>query len=246
LFSEKNALSLTKFSKVSAMIRFLKTAAPLAMLAVAACATPFKANVSRFQQMPAAQGQTFAIRAENPRLDDSLEFQTYANQVAQRLTSFGYTRATDAASANLVVSLDYGVDKGRERVRSTPGSGFGRWGYSGFGSPYGWGGYGGFGYPHYGFGRRAFLYGFYDPFLFDDYNDVESYTVYSSQLDLKIARKGTNERVFEGTAKAMSTDDDLTTLVPNLIEAMFTGFPGNSGETVKITVAPPSKRSAQR
>ena len=40
----------------------------------------------------------------------------------------------------------------------------------------------------------------------------------------------------------MSMDDDLTTLVPNLIEAMFTGFPGNSGETVKITVAPPGKR----
>jgi hypothetical protein len=25
-------------------------------------------------------------------------------------------------------------------------------------------------------------------------------------------------------------------LVPNLVEAMFTGFPGNSGETVRITV----------
>jgi len=29
--------------------------------------------------------------------------------------------------------------------------------------------------------------------------------------------------------------------VPNLIEAMFTGFPGHSGETVKITVPPPPK-----
>ena len=27
-------------------------------------------------------------------------------------------------------------------------------------------------------------------------------------------------------------------LVPNLVEAMFTGFPGNSGETLHITVAP--------
>jgi hypothetical protein len=31
--------------------------------------------------------------------------------------------------------------------------------------------------------------------------------------------------------------------VPNLIEAMFTGFPGNSGETVKITVPPQGKRA---
>ena len=30
--------------------------------------------------------------------------------------------------------------------------------------------------------------------------------------------------------------DETGVLVPNLIEAMFTGFPGRSGETVKITV----------
>ena len=226
------------------MLSKLKFLAPVAVLALSACATPFQANVSRFQAMPAAQGQTYAIRSDNPRLDGGLEFQNYANLVAQRLNSFGYRRATDEKSANLVVSLDYGVDRGREKVRSIPGSGFG-YGYGGYGgySGFGYGGYGhGFGRPYYGFGRRAFMYGFYDPFLFDNFNEVESYTVYSSQFDMKIARRGSNERVFEGTAKAMSMDDDLTTLVPNLIEAMFTGFPGNSGETVKITVAPPGKR----
>ena len=229
------------------MLSKFKYLAPLAVLALSACATPFQANVSRFQAMPAAQGQTYAIRADNPRLDGGLEFQNYANLVAQRLNNVGYTRASDPAAANLVVTLDYGVDRGREKVRSVPGSGFGYGGYGGY-SGFGYGGYGhGFGRPYYGFGRRAFMYGFYDPFLFDNFNEVESYTVYSSQLDMKIARRGSNERVFEGTAKAMSMDDDLTTLVPNLIEAMFTGFPGNSGETVKITVAPPgSKRSAQR
>lgn len=221
------------------MLSSFKYLAPIAVLALSACAAPFQANVSRFQAMPAAQGQTYAIRSDNPRLEGGLEFENYANLVAQRLNSFGYTRASSSASANLVVSLDYGVDRGRERVRSVPGSGFG---YGGSGHYGGFGYGGGFGRPYYGFGRRAFMYGFYDPFLFDDYDQVESYTVYSSQLDMKIARRGSGERVFEGSAKAMSMDDDLTTLVPNLIEAMFTGFPGNSGETVKITVAPPGKR----
>jgi Domain of unknown function (DUF4136) len=224
------------------MLSKFKLLAPVVVLALGACATPFQANVSRFQAMPAAQGQTYAIRSDNPRLDGGLEFQNYAGLVAQRLNSFGYTRASDEKSANLVVTLDYGVDRGREKVRSVPGSGFGYGGFGHYGG-FGYGGYGsGFGRPYYGFGRRAFMYGFYDPFLFDNYNDVESYTVYSSQLDMKIAKRGSNERVFEGSAKAMSMDDDLTTLVPNLIEAMFTGFPGNSGETVKITVAPPGKR----
>jgi hypothetical protein len=224
------------------MLSKFKYLAPVVVMTLGACATPFQANVSRFQAMPAAQGQTYAIRSDNSRLDGGLEFQNYAGLVAQRLNSFGYTRASDEKSANLVVTLDYGVDRGREKVRSVPGSGFGYGGFGHYGG-FGYGGYGGgFGRPYYGFGRRAFMYGFYDPFLFDDYNQVESYTVYSSQLDMKIAKRGSNERVFEGSAKAMSMDNDLTTLVPNLIEAMFTGFPGNSGETVKITVAPPGKR----
>ena len=47
---------------------------------------------------------------------------------------------------------------------------------------------------------------------------------------------------FEGKAEAVSTSNHLQYLVPNLVEAMFTGFPGNSGETVRISVAPEKKR----
>lgn len=221
------------------MKSFFRFAIPAAMLALSACTTPFQAKVSRFQALPPAQGQTFAVVADNPRYRGGLEFQNYAGLVAERLRGFGYTAAANADTANLIVSIDYFVDRGREKVRSVPGSGFGygRFGYGGFGP------YGGFGYPRWGYGRRAFLYGgFYDPFLFDNYDTVESYTVYTSELDMRIERRVGRERLFEGTAKAVSTDDDLTTLVPNLIDAMFTGFPGNSGETVKITIAPPDKR----
>lgn len=219
------------------MFRSLKLAIPAAALALSACATPFKADVSRFQQMPAPEGQSFAVVADNPRLQGSLEFATYANMIADRLSRFGYVRADSATSARLIVSVDYLVDRGRERIRTVPGSGFGPWGpwRGGFG-------YGGFGYPHWGYGPRAYGFGWYDPWLFGGNDEVESYTVYTSELDMRIERRGDHQRVFEGTAKAMSTDDDLTTLVPNLIDAMFTGFPGNSGETVRITVAPPPKQ----
>jgi len=222
------------------MTRFLALIAPVALVALSGCTTGFRADVARFQQMPAPQGQSFIVVARDPDRSNSLEFAQYADLVAQRLQGYGYVRAADSASANLVVSLDYDVDRGRERVRST-GSGYGG-GYGGFG----YGGFGRFGYggyPYYGFGRRSFVYGFHDPFLFGGgYNDVTSYTVYASQLDMTIERRGTNQRVFEGTAKAMSTSDELTRLVPNLIEAMFTGFPGNSGETVRITVASDDRR----
>lgn len=219
------------------MKTLFRFAAPVALLALGACATPFQAKVSRFQTLPVPQGQTFAVVADDPALDGSLEFRSYARIVSDRLGAVGYAPAASPAAANLIVSLDYTVDKGREKIRTAPFAG-----YAGYGIGYGGFGYGPWGRPYYGFGRRAFLYGFHDPFLFDDFNRVESYTVYNSELTMKIARRDSRERVFEGRAQAMSTDNDLTTLVPNLIEAMFTGFPGNSGETVKITVAPPGKR----
>ena len=36
----------------------------------------------------------------------------------------------------------------------------------------------------------------------------------------------------------MSRSKRLQYLVPNLVEAMFTNFPGNSGETVRISIKP--------
>ena len=232
------------------MIRVLKALAPAALLAVAGCAMPFSANVSRFAALPIPQGQSFYVVPDDARLENSLEFGQYAGLVSERLRGFGYTPAASPSTANLVVRVAYGVDGGRERIRSY-GSGFnGGFGYGagfGYGSRFGFGsrfGYGGFGgYPYYGFGRRAFVYGFNDPFLYGSgFNDIESYTVYESELTMKIERPGTKERVFEGTAQARSRDRDLTTLVPNLIEAMFTGFPNNTGKTVRITVAPPERQ----
>ena len=34
----------------------------------------------------------------------------------------------------------------------------------------------------------------------------------------------------------MSRSNRLPRLVPNLVDALFTDFPGNSGETVRITI----------
>ena len=79
-----------------------------------------------------------------------------------------------------------------------------------------------------------FYYGWDDPFWYG--GGVDSYTVYVSHLDLDIRRRVDNASLFEGHAKARSRTDELNRLVPNLVEAMFTGFPGRSGETIKITV----------
>jgi hypothetical protein len=209
--------------------------APLALLALGACATPFNADVSRFQELPAPQGQTFAIRAANPANAGSIEFGQYAALVAQELQKVGYVPAS-GDTADMTVSLDYAVDAGKERdiLRRDP-----------FYDPY-WG-FGSFYRPYIVRTRRGARYvmGFYDPFLYSGFNrpyDVDSFTVYTANLDLKIDRNGDGKRLFEGKAEAKSRSNKLPYLVPNLVEAMFTGFPGNGGETVRISVAPEEKR----
>lgn len=221
------------FNPLSGMGRVKVAAAALLMLAVAACASPFNAKVSRFQsQLPAPAGQTFAVVADDPSLAGGIEFSQYARLVEAKLAQQGYTPVAEPSRATLLVRFDYGVDKGRERVRST---GFGR---DPFWGP--WYGYGRFGYGYRGFYRPGLWnYGWYDPW-FD--NDIESYTVYTSGVGLKIDRRADGQRLFEGKAEAVSTSNRLQYLVPNLVEAMFTGFPGNSGETVRISVAPEKRR----
>ncbi|MGE3692601.1 MAG: DUF4136 domain-containing protein [Novosphingobium sp.] len=209
-----------------------------AALALSACAQNFNANVSRFQsQLPAPAGQTFAVVADDPAMAGGIEFSQYAQLVADQMARQGYTPSSPE-QASLLVRFDYGVDKGRERVRSTgyrydpfwgPWHGYGRLGY--------WGGRRGY------YGRGVWGYGWYDPW-FD--NDFDSYTVYTSGIELKIDRRADNARLFEGKAEAVSTSNRLQYLVPNLVEAMFTGFPGNSGETVRITVAPEKRQASNK
>src|SRR5690606_38082703 len=93
---------------------------PLALAGLAACASPFRADVSRFQsQLPAPAGQTFTVVAEDPALAGGIEFRNYAQHVADRMAALGYTPVNDPSDAQLIVRFDFGVDNGRERVRST-------------------------------------------------------------------------------------------------------------------------------
>ncbi len=229
-------------SNVTLLRRVAKAAAPLALLTLGACATPFQANVQRFQQMPPAQGQTFTVTAPNPDMANGLEFRHYADLVSQKMTALGYRPAAGTA-ADLTVKIDYGVDKGRERVVRDSFYDYdpfwGPWGRSYYGRPWGYGSYWG----PYGYYGRPYMMGWNDPFLYGSGwgPSVRAYTVYQSQFGMQIERTGSKERLFEGSAEALSRDNDLTHLVPNLIDAMFTGFPGNSGEKVRIAVAPKKK-----
>ncbi len=228
------------------MARGLKWAlVPLALAGLAACASPFRADVSRFEsQLPVPNGQTFTVVADDPGMTGGIEFRNYAQLVADHMAALGYRPVNDPGQADLLVRFDYGVDNGRERVRST---GFGYrdpfysswYGYQPviYRTPYG---------PRVAYvrGFSPWGWGWNDSF-FGGGRDVYSYTVYTSGIEMKIDDARSGQRLFEGKAQAASTSNRLQYLVPNLVEAMFTGFPGNSGETVRISVAPEDQRASR-
>ena len=218
----------------------------ISALGLNACATGFPTQVSRYQAMPAPQGQSFFVVAANPADAGGLQFTQYATIVAQAMQAQGYVPAASLQAATMLVAVNYGVDEGRQEIVRDPFNGFyGSSGYGGFHDPFFSRGY--FGRPYYSrYGsyrhHSPFYYGWDDPFWGSSFNNTRAYTVYKSYLDIDIRRRVDNAALFEGHAKARSQTDNLGMLVPNLIEAMFTGFPGRNGETVRITV-PPAQRA---
>ena len=157
-----------------------------------------------------------------------LEFQRYASIVAQQLAARGYTPATSTQGANMIVQLGYGVDGGQVYYQSDPFGGMVTVPMDTVASDSAT-----LAIPD-SVGVRPFYYGWNDPFWYG--GGIDSYIEYHSQLDLHIRQKGTNAPLFDGRAQARSSTSQLDALVPSLIEAMFTGFPGQSGETIKITI----------
>lgn len=223
-----------------------------AAVGIAGCTTGLPAKVTRYSAMPIAQGQSFYV-VPGEGTSGGLEFNRFATIVAEQLKERGYQPAGAPGLADMLVTLSYEVDDGETRYSVDP---FARSRYADpfFRSRYDpfWGTY--YGRPYWSrFGyygvRSPFYYGWNDPFWYHSpyagygpgFRDpIRTYTVYESELEMDIVRRSDNAPLFEGQAEARSQTDELGVLVPNLIEAMFTGFPGRSGETVRITV--PARR----
>ena len=221
-------------------MRISKLAAALALgisaLGISACAQTLDTTVSCYQAMPAPQGQTFiVVPGDGMAANGGLEFQRYAAIVAQQMQARGYTPALDVKSANMIVQFGYGIDRGQVRyvadpfLRSRYGYGYGGFG-GGFYDPF----YSPFYYPRFGYRRLGYTYGWDDPFWYG--GGVDSYVEYHSQIDLHIRAAGTGQPLFDGRAEARSSTNRADMVLPSLVDAMFAGFPGRSGETVKITI----------
>ena len=193
----------------------MRTIALIAFLTVftAGCSTAYRSDVTRFHKLPEPQGETVFITSSDPAKAGSLELAHYAGLLVPQLQSLGYKVVTDP-KADLVVEIDYDVTQSERLYYSYGGYPYY---YYPFFSPY----Y--YGFEHYGFGHYGFGYSYYpqEPYI---------RTVYTNRLVMKIQRAN-GELLFEGSALMNNYRNRLPEVMPYLVDAMFTNFPGQSGET---------------
>ena len=65
--------------------------------------------------------------------------------------------------------------------------------------------------------------------------------VFALLILIPLPAKAQTSAPQSASTEQLLKSEELDALVPNLITAMFTGFPGRNGETVRITV--PNRKS---
>jgi hypothetical protein len=148
----------------------------------------------------------------------SLEFQAYAEMVAEELGRAGYppVPATIVPPPAYEAWLTWGVGDAVREIRGSPSTIFG--GTSIFGS------------------RTGFGMGVGVPLGSPGY--VESRTLYTKWVRLVLRPFGDPDaaNVFEGRAVTSDGSASIDPVMPYLVEALFTNFPGGSGRTETIRI----------
>ncbi|HWL47594.1 MAG TPA: DUF4136 domain-containing protein [Sphingomonadaceae bacterium] len=192
----------------------LKTLMGVAMLALAGCAarTP-PVDVTRFHLDQPVAPAPFVVEPRDGNAADSLEFSVYADAVRAALTRLGFSAAPDLAHSELVAVVDIQSTARQTLPRRSPVS-VGLGGGS-FGGGVGLGG--GVSFP---------------------IGKAKSGEVVSTELSVQIKRRSEGTVIWEGRARGearIGTPYGAPgTMATRLSDALFTGFPGESGRTITV------------
>lgn len=200
------------------LMRIMSVLSLAVALVLGGCARDVRTEVTRFHAGHLPAGESFAVLPAES-LKAGPEFDSYAEMVVEEMTGHGFKRAASDEAA-MHVLVDYAVSEGRTKIESRPG----------------------YAYPHYsyhvGYYHHPFHYGFYSPFYHDGYlgPDIRSETVYTRKLSMKIRNTRTDEIVFEGRAISEGPTQEISKVMPYLVESMFRNFPGESGTTKLVKI----------
>lgn len=200
------------------------------------CAERVLSRVTTFHQidLAVASGKRIAVLPFHADKQPSLEFATYRNKIAERFRQKGLIVVENAAQADWLAMVDYGIDDGvtRTQIVHSPH-------YSHFG-------YGHFGHRHFGrgyCGYDPFDYGYYHPFYgFGGYttNTIRT-TTFTRYLAIEIvdrasADRKTPQHVYEGKAVSRGSCGSLPAVFDALNQALLQDWPGVNGKSETVVV----------
>ena len=191
-----------------------------ASLLLAGCATTIRSEVTAFHEWPLdLQAKSFAFQ-HSAAQDNDLEYRSYENLVREQLLRLGFNSVETTQAAQLKVTLGYGIDGRDVRVvEQVPVDPY--WYGPPFYSPY-------FGRPW----RYGYYGPFYDPFWYGPPMMVPretNYQLFTRRLHIVIARAADGRKLYDVSVISEGRIGSLAAVMPSMIRAAFTDFPGPNG-----------------
>jgi Domain of unknown function (DUF4136) len=217
------------------MFRAARLGTAVALVVLASACTQIRTQVTRFHHMPpAGSGERFAVVPLKDQAG-SLEWEQYADLVAQQLTAKGYVRVAQPAEGKYAVLFSYAIDRGKTTTTEAPVFGQTGGGVTTFtGNTSGMAG----GTPYSGFTSGS-------AYTQPTYGEIGSVpvtmTTFTRAVELEIfdvpqtLASNAPVKTFEATARSAGSSGSLAVVMPAIIAALFKDFPGKSGETISVS-----------
>lgn len=184
---------------------------------LASCASTSSRNgpidVTRYHLGTAlSERTTVTIEPLNGASQISPEFQLYADAVRSELVRLGYVPSAELSTGYIAVVGFSRIPRGAVKDRPPVSIGLGG---GGFGGGRHGGGVGLGGGVSFGVGGKT-------------------HQLYTSELTVRLRRRSDNSTMWEGRAITDALGDQPTETAARLAQALFKGFPGESGVTITV------------
>ncbi len=200
--------------------------------ATAGCASYLTAQVTSFHQADGNRlaGRSFVIVPTREQAE-SLEFRSYADLVRDALVRRGLVASTPT-EADLAVTVLFAVDGGKSVTYGYPA-----YGYASYDPFWGWP-------PYYGpYGHYHYLWAAPYPMSYGVVG--ASYVqaiLYRRELRVEISERraagnaSAGARLFEGTVVSEGESASIAPVMPAMVRALFSDFPGPNGVSRRVQV----------
>lgn len=182
------------------------------------------ANTTAFYTDAYEPKGSLSVVAGDPSVSGSLEFAAYKRKFERWLGYVGYEIESDPGKAEYIALVTYGIDEGKTTTVSSP-----IYGQTGGGATYTSG-------TVYGSGGSVNYSG--SSYTMPSYGVVGSKTgsktTYTRAIALDIVeassfKEGNPQKVYEGRTKSTGSCSIIVEVFDEMLEAMFTDFPGENG-----------------